>query len=227
MTSRQSVVVPVLNGATYIEDALTSALQQLSVNDEIVVVDNGSTDQTVELVGALNDPRIRLISEGRKGPAAARNAGLAVATGDLVSFLDHDDYWPAGRNAGLLAALSGAPDADAAYGRLRVLVEPGSDDQGLAALDHTFAPSVGFHAFLFRRRILEATGAMDETMKLGSDVDYLSRLRQAGMTTVMYDGDAAVYRRHRNNITLDAAEKRKGLFGAISRNLARNRISND
>ena len=68
---------------------------------------------------------------------------------------------------------------------------------------------------------------MDETMKLGSDVDYLSRLRQAGMTTVMYDGDAAVYRRHRNNITLDAAEKRKGLFGAISRNLARNRISHD
>src|SRR5688500_3708111 len=112
MTLRQSVILPVRNGAAFIEQAIASALPQLSADDEVVVVDNGSTDETVSIVQALTNPRVRLIEEQRPGPAAARNAGLAVANGELISFLDHDDYWPQGRNAGLLAALAADPAAD-------------------------------------------------------------------------------------------------------------------
>ena len=223
MTLRQSVILPVRNGAAFIEQAIASALTQLSADDEVVVVDNGSTDKTVSIAQDLGDPRVRLIEERRRGPAAARNAGLAVANGELISFLDHDDYWPQGRNAGLLAALTADPDADAAYGRLRVLVEPGCDDQGFAVVDGTFAPAIGLHTYLFRRRILDRTGPMDESLALGSDADYVARLRQAGMKTAVYDGDAAVYRRHGGNITLDVAAKRDGLFGVIARNLVRKR----
>jgi glycosyltransferase involved in cell wall biosynthesis len=223
MTLRQSVILPVRNGADFIEQAIASALQQLAADDEVVVVDNGSTDGTVSIVEALTDPRLRLIAERRPGPAAARNAGLAVANGALISFLDHDDYWPQGRNAGLLAALAADPNADAAYGRLRVLVEPGCDDQGFAVVDGTFAPAIGLHTYLFRREILDRAGRMDESMPLGSDADYVARLRQAGMKTAIYDGDASVYRRHNSNITLDVAAKRNGLFGVIARNLGRKR----
>jgi glycosyltransferase involved in cell wall biosynthesis len=223
MILRQSVILPVRNGAGFIEQAIASALPQLSADDEVVVVDNGSTDETVSVVEDLGDRRVRIIDEQRRGPAAARNAGLAVASGDLVSFLDHDDYWPEGRNAGLLAALAADPAADAAYGRLRVLVEPGCDDQGFAAVDGTFAPAIGLHVYLFRRELLERTGRMDESLALGSDADYVARLRQAGMRTAIYDGDASVYRRHGNNITLDVAAKRDGLFGVIARNLVRKR----
>jgi len=185
------------------------------------VIDNGSTDDTVAVVRAIADPRVRLISETRPGPAAARNAGLAVARGDLVSFLDHDDYWLEGRNAGLLKALADDPAADAAYGRLRMRIEPGADDQGLAALDGTLAQSVTLLVFVFRRALLDRTGPMDETMRLGSDIDYLARLKSAGMRAAIHDGDAGVYRRHGGNITLNLAEKRQGLFGALSRNIQR------
>lgn len=227
MSERQSVIVPVRNGAAYIAEAIGSALPQLSADDEIVVVDNGSTDDTIAVVRALGDPRVRLIEEARPGPAAARNAGLRVATGTLISFLDHDDRWPEGRNAGLLAALAADPDADDAYGRLRVLVEPGADDQGFAALDGQFTPSVVLHVHLFRRAIIDRTGPMDETMPLGSDADYLARLQQAGMRSVVYDGDTSLYRRHGANITLDVAAKRAAMFGILARNLRRRRAGSD
>lgn len=227
MTPSQSVILPVRNGRAFIGQAIASALAQLSKADEIVVVDNGSSDDTVEVVRAIADPRIVIIDEARRGPAAARNAGLAVARGEVISFLDHDDYWPEGRNAGLLAALGADPTADASYGRIRVIVEPGCDDQGFSVVDGTFAPTIGLHVYLFRRTIIDRAGAMDETMALGSDVDYLARLRQAGMKTTTYDGDAAVYRRHRSNITLDMAAKREGLFGVLARNLVRKRASGD
>jgi glycosyltransferase involved in cell wall biosynthesis len=223
MNRRQSVIMPVRNGATLVGRAIASALPQLAQDDEVVVVDNGSADDTISAVKASADPRVRLVEEKRLGPAAARNTGLAVATGQLISFLDHDDYWPEGRNAGLLAALTADPGADAAYGRIRVLVEPGCDDQGFAALDGTFAPAIGLHVYLFRRAILDRTGPMDESMFLGSDVDYVARLKQAGMRTAIYDGDAAVYRRHSANITLDIAAKREGLFGVITNNIKRRR----
>lgn len=225
MTPRQSVILPVRNGTAYIGQAIASALPQLTEHDEIIVVDNGSTDATAAVVTAIPDPRLRLVEEPKPGPAAARNAGLAVATGELISFLDHDDYWPEGRNAGLLAALTADPHADAAYGRIRVLVEPGCDDQGFAQLDGTFAPAIGLHVYLFRRTLLERTGPMDETMRLGSDVDYIARLRQAGMRAAIHDGDAAVYRRHASNITLDVTAKREGMFDVIARNLRRRRAS--
>lgn len=225
MSDRQSVIIPVKNGAALVREAIRSALSQLSGDDEIIVVDNGSTDETPAIVRAIEDPRVRLVSEPTPGPAAARNAGLRVATGGLVSFLDHDDYWPDGRTAGLLAALSADPDANAAYGRLRVQVEPGCDDQGLAPLDSAFAPSIGLHAHIFRRSLLDRVGPMDESMRMGEDVDYLARLRQVGMRSAVYEGDAAVYRRHTGNITLDVAAKRHGMLSMLARNVKRRRAA--
>lgn len=223
MSERQSVIVPVLNGATHILQAIDSALRQLLPDDEVIVIDNGSGDDTLAMLRSVGDKRLIIIEEERPGPAAARNAGLGLATGTLISFLDHDDYWPDGRNAGLLAALSANPDANAAYGRLRVLVEPGCDDQGMAALDGTFAPSVGLHAHVFRRDLIDRTGPLDETMRFGEDTDYFTRIRQAGWRPAVYDGDAAVYRRHSANATLDVAAKRRGLMAVLARNVKRRR----
>ena len=151
---------------------------------------------------------------------------MAVAAGQWISFLDHDDYWPDGRQEGLMATLAADPSADAAYGRLRVKVEPGCIDQGLSRLDGTHSPAVGLHAHMFSRALLERTGLMDESMPLGSDVDYLARLNGAGMRSAIYDGDAAVYRRHNTNLTLDAEGRAKGLMTALARSISRKRLAN-
>lgn len=88
-----SVVIPLYNKGKYVERALTSVLAQTYQPFEIIVIDDGSTDDGPEKVLKLNDPEIILIRQENRGPGAARNTGLAKARGKYVSFLDADDEW--------------------------------------------------------------------------------------------------------------------------------------
>lgn len=89
-----TVVVPVYNGELLIGRCLESVLRQSYSGDiEVIVVDDGSTDRTVEVVEGLKDSRISVISQKNQGPAAARNAGIKRANGQYLAFLDADDYW--------------------------------------------------------------------------------------------------------------------------------------
>jgi glycosyltransferase involved in cell wall biosynthesis len=91
--STVSVVIPLYNKGKYIERALSSVLAQTLSPLEIIVVDDGSTDDGPERVLNFNDPKIILIKQENKGPGAARNAGLAIARGKYIAFLDADDEW--------------------------------------------------------------------------------------------------------------------------------------
>lgn len=91
--NRISVVIPLYNKASTIEAAVTSVQAQSFSNWELVVVDDGSTDDGLALVEALNDPRIRCIRQQNGGVASARNLGLRMAQHDWVALLDADDYW--------------------------------------------------------------------------------------------------------------------------------------
>ncbi len=90
-----SVVVPVYNGAEVIADTLRSVLSQSYLNLEVIVVDDGSTDGTAQLIRTDfgGDSRLRLVTQQNRGVAAARNTGLAEANGPLIAFVDADDVW--------------------------------------------------------------------------------------------------------------------------------------
>lgn len=114
-----SVVMPVRNGARYIAEAVRSALDQGASVGEVIVVDDGSTDDTAAIVRTFRDARVRLMGTDTvrgQGVAAARNTGLAQARGAWLYFLDADDRLRAGAIARLVAAAGGEPDAVAVYG---------------------------------------------------------------------------------------------------------------
>lgn len=92
MNTLVSIVIPNYNGALFLTEAVSSAIEQDYLNKEIIVVDDGSSDNSVELLKEFG-AKIRLIETANLGAAAARNAGILVASGEYVAFLDSDDIW--------------------------------------------------------------------------------------------------------------------------------------
>lgn len=91
-----SVIMPAHNSAVFISESINSVLQQTHVNIELIVIDDGSTDETVSIVKGLiqKDPRILLLENQKNlGPGPSRNAGIKAAKGDFIAFLDSDDLW--------------------------------------------------------------------------------------------------------------------------------------
>src|SRR4051812_26737137 len=114
-TTSVSVVIPAKNVAAYVGETLASALAQTEVT-EVIVVDDGSTDDPPAIVRAIRDPRLRLMTNGAAGVSAARNLGAQHANGQWLLFLDADDRLRPGAVAALLAAARGAPRAVLVYG---------------------------------------------------------------------------------------------------------------
>jgi glycosyltransferase involved in cell wall biosynthesis len=171
-----SVVIPAYNAARLIVDTIRSVQAQSMADIEIIVVNDGSTDATLEVVRGFadRDPRIRIVSQENGGLAAARNAGLREARGNCVAFLDSDDIWHPDFLSEMYQALAGAPKAPFAYAysfRFDIgnLLIPGTpwpyvprhDFLGLLALN-----SVGNgSAAMFRRDALLRVGGYDASLR--------------------------------------------------------------
>ena len=105
-----SVVIPTYNCSRFVGDAIESVLAQTRVPDQIIVVNDGSTDDTAAVVQQYRDGRIVYIEQANGGIAAARNRGLSIATGDYIGFLDADDRWLPSMLERQLALLERQPD---------------------------------------------------------------------------------------------------------------------
>lgn len=88
-----SVIIPAYNAMRYLPEAVNSVLRQTFTNFEVLIVDDGSSDQTVEWASQLTEPRVKLISQKNAGAAGARNKGIANSQGEYIAFLDADDVW--------------------------------------------------------------------------------------------------------------------------------------
>jgi glycosyltransferase involved in cell wall biosynthesis len=111
-----SIITPLFNKEPYIGETIRSVLSQTLTDWEMIVVDNGSTDRGIEVARRFSDARLRLVASPKKGPGAARNFGLHLATGDWILFLDADDLLAPDYLAGRLADAARAPQAQVVAG---------------------------------------------------------------------------------------------------------------
>jgi GT2 family glycosyltransferase len=208
--ARLSVVIPAFNAATTIRSAVASVLRQTVPVLEVIVVDDGSTDATAQVVEAIDDPRVRYISRINGGPSAARNAGIAAARGEWVGFLDSDDLWLPRYVETATAALDAAPNPGFAYtdayvfdvGRHQIRVQSAMDAIVPPPPDRaSFLAAVIRRNFVFTSAVvpvavLGAVGGYDETLRLSEEYDLWLRILVAGFDAVWMGGPLAIYRMH-------------------------------
>jgi glycosyltransferase involved in cell wall biosynthesis len=120
-----SVIVPVYNLEQYIVDTIQSVLAQTYQHFELIVIDDGSTDRTAEICESFNEPKLKLIRQKNQGANAARNAGLRVAQGDYIAFLDGDDLWLPEKLAKHIEHLEQSPEVGISYSQSAFIDEAG------------------------------------------------------------------------------------------------------
>ncbi len=210
ITPRLSVVMAAYNRARTVRSAVASALNQTQECLEVIVVDDGSSDNTVDIVESIQDPRVRLVSCSHRGPSAARNAGIAEARGECVGFLDSDDLWlptyvehavgalQTARNPGF--AYTDAYVFDGASGRVRrgtsmAAPDPPPADRDmflLALLKRNFV----FTAATVPATVLSEVGGYDEKLAMCEEYDLWLRILIKGYDPAWMGGPLALYRMH-------------------------------
>jgi len=198
-----SVIVTTCNRAHYLPDALASVRAQTYVAYELIVVDDGSSDETPSLLRRLEATGVRCLRQPNRGVAVARNQGVQAARGELIAFLDDDDLWLPDKLERQISVIRRAPDTAVVYGHAEQFISPGLDAAERARLAHLegrIVPAPIATALLVQRAAWVQIGPFDETLNVGVEMDWYARLCDLGLPKMMLD--AVVYRRrlHRSNL---------------------------
>ena len=190
-----SAIIPTYNRAHIICEAVDSILGQSYTNLEIIVVDDGSKDDTLERLQHYGD-RVRIVTQQNAGPSIARNRGIAIARGDLIAFLDSDDLWlptKIERQVNLLQKTGPSTPcclcnitmrwSDREFSSFDIAwLNPGVEEGVWLNVDEVLATRfVLFNqGIIIRREVLEKTGGFDENLRFMEDYDLPLRLSREG-----------------------------------------------
>jgi glycosyltransferase involved in cell wall biosynthesis len=218
-----SIIMPAYNVEAYVGDAIRSVLAQTFSDFEVIVVDDGSTDKTADVVGGLaaGDTRVRLVRQRNRGLAGARNTALRMARGELFALLDSDDLWEPEFLAEQIAILRDRPDVDVVTGNGWMLggtlhgelARPCPDPRPEPDLTVILGDEQSvFIMSVFRRKVYEVVGAFDETLRTNEDYDFWLRAAICGFRFTRNDRPLGHYRIRSDSLSANEMRMLRGIL---------------
>ncbi|MBW1816027.1 MAG: glycosyltransferase [Deltaproteobacteria bacterium] len=215
-----SCIVPVYNGERYLGDALDSIIAQTYQSLEIIVVDDGSTDDTASVASSYGD-RIRYFFQPNAGPTAARNLGLGVAQGEFVAFLDADDLWHEEKLRRQMACFEKRSELALCITMVQNFWSQQLHQEEKRFRGHRLSkPIPGYSAvtLLARRILFETVGVFNERLQHSADTDWFLRAAAKGAPIELLP-DVLVYRRlHENNRSREMSDSSKNEYLELVKN---------
>lgn len=213
-----SVIIPAYNATRYLAAAVASVRPQLAADDEIIVVDDGSSDATAALAAELGATVLR---QENLGPAAARNRGIEHARGDLLAFLDADDLWTATKLAVQLPLLHD-PACEAVLGGVANFISPELDEKQQRSLAYA-AQQQGTHhigALLMRRETVARIGLFDRRWRHGEFIAWWAQALRLQLNYATMPQLVLQRRLHTDNLTRREPQGQRQYLALLREQLA-------
>ncbi len=224
-----SVVIPAYNAAAHLERAIASIKAQTYQHWEIVVIDDGSTDNSWELLKSLRTESIRALQQTNQGPAAARNHGIREAKGEYITFLDADDEFPETKLQLQAQHLITHPELFFVSGKIKYILNEGHQVKEYLFEDteQQTMTNVNFGAMMMRSSAFdpEVIGMIDEEMTYAEDVDWWLRALEQKVPFEILPEVTLHYHLHDTNMTNKLHENTRFFAMALRRSLRRRRAA--
>jgi glycosyltransferase involved in cell wall biosynthesis len=211
MTPLISVIIPTYNSAKYLPETLESVLKQTFKDFEIIVVDDGSSDHTPDVIKPYLD-RVKYVQKSNGGPASARNLGLTHAKGEFVAFLDADDIWNSKKLEQQIKIMQSMPEVGIVHTGVQVIDADGQevllnhkdrkDSKTYSFMDLFNKNKIATSSVLVRAECFKKVGAFDENPEIISLEDYDLWLRIAAQYKIYFLAEPLLeYRIHNQGIS--------------------------
>jgi len=218
-----SVLCAVYNTAQFIRAALESALAQSQPADEVIVIDDGSSDDSAAIAEAT--PGVRTIREVHRGVAPTRNIALTHARGELVAWLDADDIWTPDKLAVQVAYMDAHPDVGMTFTHQRLVFEPGIKQPYWVrdAMIGQDSPVAGTCSMVVRRALFDQIGGFDASKTPADDTDWIIRAKNAGIPYMILPEMLLFRRVHAGNLSTTLPLGKSKLLGLLRDSIQRQR----
>lgn len=205
-------IIPVFNGEKYIESAIESVLNQTYKNIEIILADDGSTDNTPNLIRKY-DGKIRYIRQPNAGSASARNLGISKTCGDFIGFLDSDDMWDKDKILLQLECFENNPEIDICLCNIKIINEK---EKGILDKNYVIITPYTVCSILIKAETLKKVGYFNINLKFGEDTDWFMRIRKLGIPVKILKEELVYARLHNHNLTNSInVRSREAIFSQI------------
>lgn len=223
-----SAIITCYNGAEFVAEAIASIRRQRVPVEEIIVIDDGSTDESAAVVASLAGDDLFYHAQANQGLPRARNAGLEKARGDIITFLDYDDLWSDDKLAIQIPMLDAHPGLDVVVGYAQVMRRvPRADGAGSGAGQFEPhdkpAPALSMNGAAIRRRVFDTVGRFDPTQRYCDDWDWYMRVRELGVGMKIHEDVVHYYRRHDRNMTNNVELGNQHTLQMLKKSLERRR----